>query len=137
MASSHVLIIGAGLSGLACARRLTDGGLACTVLEASDDVGGRVRTDQVDGFLLDRGFQVLLTGYPEASQALNYPERDLKPFHPGVLIHHAGEFHLLSDPLRRPQNLISTACSAVGSLSDKFRLMRLRQDALRTSCVLQ
>jgi phytoene dehydrogenase-like protein len=131
MAAHHVLIIGAGLSGLACARRLTDGGLECTVLEASDGVGGRVRTDRVDGFLLDRGFQVLLTGYPEASQALNYPALDLKPFHPGALIRHAGEFHLLSDPLRRPQDLISTVCNAVGSLSDKFRMMRLRQDALR------
>jgi phytoene dehydrogenase-like protein len=131
MTAPHVLIIGAGLAGLACARRLADAGLVCMVLEASDGIGGRVRTDRVDGFLLDRGFQVLLTGYPEASKALDYPSLALKPFRPGALIRHAGKFHLLSDPLRRPQDLISTACSSIGSFSDKFRLLRLRQDALQ------
>ena len=63
----RVLIIGAGLAGLACARRLTQSGIACTVLEGSDDVGGRVRTDRMEGFQLDRGFQVFLTGSPSAS----------------------------------------------------------------------
>ena len=61
-----VLIIGGGLAGLCCALRLQQGGLSFQVLEASDGVGGRVRTDKVEGFLLDRGFQVLLTAYPEA-----------------------------------------------------------------------
>lgn len=58
-----VAVVGAGLAGLACARRLQTAGRDVVVLEASDGVGGRVRTDVVDGFLLDRGFQVLLTGY--------------------------------------------------------------------------
>ncbi|MGZ8404697.1 MAG: FAD-dependent oxidoreductase, partial [Nitrospira sp.] len=82
----HVLIIGAGLAGLACARRLTQAGLTCTVLEASDGIGGRTRTDSVEGFQLDRGFQVFLTGYPEARTMLNYAMLDLMPFHPGALI---------------------------------------------------
>ena len=59
--SSPVVIVGGGLAGLCCAKRLREGGVPSLVLEASDDIGGRVRTDRVDGFLLDRGFQVLLT----------------------------------------------------------------------------
>ena len=61
-ATPNVVIIGAGLAGLACARRLTNAGFTCTVLEASDGIGGRVRTDRIDGFQLDRGFQVFLAG---------------------------------------------------------------------------
>ncbi len=126
-----VLIIGAGLAGLACARRLIRRGITCLVLEASDGVGGRVRTDRVDGFLLDRGFQVLLTGYPEASQILDYVSLDLKPFHPGALVRHDGRFHLVSDPLRRPQDLLTALFSPVGSLADKRLALRLRRDVLR------
>ncbi len=72
MVDADVLIVGGGLAGLCCARRLCGAGVTCRVLEASDAVGGRVRTDRMDGFLLDRGFQVLLTAYPEAQQTLDY-----------------------------------------------------------------
>jgi predicted NAD/FAD-dependent oxidoreductase len=68
-AASRVCIIGAGLAGLACARRFSEAGLACTVLERSNGVGGRARTDRVEGFQLDRGFQVFLSGYPEAARS--------------------------------------------------------------------
>lgn len=133
-----ILIIGAGLAGLACARRLIQAGVACTVLEASDGVGGRVRTDRVDGFLLDRGFQVLLTGYPEARRTLDYASLDLKPFHPGALIHYDGRFHLVSDPLRRPQDLPTVLFSPIGSLTDKRLALRLWRDALRQRlCALE
>lgn len=130
-ATPNVLIIGAGLAGLACARRLTNAGLACTVLEALDGIGGRVRTDRVEGFQLDRGFQVLLTGYPEAREMLNYPALDLRPFHSGALIHHAGRVHVMSDPFRRPQDLPQMLLSPIGSLADKFRMLRMRRDALQ------
>jgi len=73
-----VLIVGGGLAGLACARALQEKGVSFEILEASDGLGGRVRTDEVDGFLLDRGFQVLLTAYPEAQRVLNYPKLDLR-----------------------------------------------------------
>jgi len=126
----RVLIIGAGLAGLACARRLTEAGLACTVLEAADDVGGRVRTDRVEGFQLDRGFQVLLTGYPEARRALDYPSLHLHPFHPGALVRFAGRFHRVSDPFRRPQDFLETLLGPIGSFADKVRVLRLRCDAL-------
>jgi phytoene dehydrogenase-like protein len=126
----HVLIIGAGLAGLACARRLTQSGLTCTVLEASDGIGGRIRTDRVEGFQLDRGFQVFLTGYPEARETLDYPALNLMPFHPGALIRYAGRFHVMSDPFRRPQDLVQTLVNPIGSLVDKVRMLRVRQDAL-------
>ena len=83
MVDADVLIVGGGLAGLCCARRLCGAGVKCRVLEASDAVGGRARTDRLDGFLLDRGFQVLLTAYPEAQQVLDYGALDLQPFEPG------------------------------------------------------
>lgn len=129
-ATARVIIVGAGLAGLACAKHLVRRGVACTLVEASDEVGGRVRTDRVEGFQLDRGFQVLLTGYPEAGNLLDYPALQLQPFHPGALVRYAGRFHRISDPLRRPQDLLSTLTSPIGSLSDKLKIFRLRRDAL-------
>jgi len=127
----QVCIIGAGLAGLACARRLSEAGLACTVLERADGVGGRARTDRVEGFQLDRGFQVFLSGYPEARRVLDYAALDLKPFHPGALIRFAGRFHQLTDPFRRPEDLVQTLFSPIGTLADKYRLWRLRRDTLQ------
>ncbi len=83
MSRPDVLIVGAGLSGLSCALWLHEGGLSVLVLEASDGIGGGVRTDEVEGFLLDRGFQVFLMAYPEAQRVLDYGALDFKPFYPG------------------------------------------------------
>ena len=69
---ADVIVVGAGLAGLCCARELDAAGLDVLVLERGDAPGGRVRTDEVDGFLLDRGFQVFLTAYPEARRVLDY-----------------------------------------------------------------
>jgi len=98
--SPDVLIAGAGLAGLCCARRLQESGVSFQILEASDDIGGRVRTDIADGFLLDRGFQVLLTAYPEASRLLNYKKLELKAFTPGAFSWYAGRMNQLVDPWR-------------------------------------
>src|SRR5215211_8818266 len=73
-----VYVVGAGLAGLRCAGRLHTHGVAATVLEAGDGVGGRVRADRVEDFQLDRGFQVLLTAYPEAADALDYGRLELQ-----------------------------------------------------------
>lgn len=127
MLDAEVLIVGGGLAGLCCARRLCQAGVACRVLEASDAVGGRARTDRVDGFLLDRGFQVLLTAYPEAQQILDYQALDLRPFEPGALIALGGRFQRLADPWRRPRHLLRTAFSAAGTLGDKLRIAGLRR----------
>ena len=82
--TTDVAIIGGGLAGLACAKTLLEHGISCTVLESTDKVGGRVKTDCVDGFLLDHGFQVFLTAYPEAQRLLDYDTLTLKPFFSGA-----------------------------------------------------
>ena len=83
---TDVAIVGAGLAGLTCAQDLTRAGLQCTVVEATDGVGGRVRTDAVDGFLLDRGFQILLSAYPQVKQRLDTAALDIGDFEPGALV---------------------------------------------------
>src|ERR1700688_3845969 len=75
---TEVVIIGAGLAGLSCALSLEAAGVPVTLLEASDRPGGRISTDLVEGFRLDRGFQVLLTAYPEAKRLLDYDALQLK-----------------------------------------------------------
>jgi phytoene dehydrogenase-like protein len=122
-----VLIIGGGLAGLACARELTLRGVSWQLLEATDRVGGRVATDDVDGFLLDRGFQVLLDSYPEARRVLDYGELNLRPFHSGARIWLGDRFTTVSNPLEHPQHALSTAFAPIGSLADKFRILQLRQ----------
>lgn len=122
----EVIIIGAGLAGLCCARTLHQAGITFIILEASDGVGGRVRTDQVEGFLLDRGFQVLQTAYPEARRVLDYGALDLKPFYPGALVYFDGRLHRVGDPLRQPQHFFPTVFSPIGTFADKLRMARLR-----------
>jgi len=125
---AEVVIVGAGLAGLCCAQDLTRAGIGCRILEASDGVGGRVRTDRVDGFLLDRGFQILLTAYPEVRHRLDLAALQLAAFEPGAVIRVDGGFHRVADPLRRPLLLASTLRAPVGSLADKARLARLVLD---------
>jgi phytoene dehydrogenase-like protein len=125
--SPDVLVVGAGLAGLSCARQLHEKGVAVQILEASDGVGGRVRTDQVDGFLLDRGFQVLLTAYPEAQRLLNYPLLDLRSFAHGALSWYAGRMNKLVDPWRTAGAWKEALQSDFGSLTDKLRIARLRR----------
>jgi phytoene dehydrogenase-like protein len=126
-----VCIVGAGLAGLACARALTFRGVECIVLEASDGVGGRIRTDHVDGFLLDRGFQVVLTGYPELHHQLDVHRLHLQRFEPGALVRVGARFHRVADPLRQPQHLLSTLFAPIGTPMDRWRLLRLLFDVRR------
>jgi hypothetical protein len=123
---AEVVVIGAGLAGLAAATTLQQAGRDVLVLEASDGVGGRVRTDRVDGFLLDRGFQVILTGYPEAHRQLDLQALDLRPFAPGAVVWLGKRGYRLGDPFRKPSTLLDTAFSPVGSIADKVRLLALR-----------
>lgn len=127
--NERVIVVGAGLAGLCCAKRLTESGVECTVLEAADHVGGRVATDEVDGFLLDRGFQVLLTAYPEARDVLNYDRLNLQTYDPGALVRIGNSFDVISDPWRSPGRLIKTALSKVGSLGDKLKIQSLRRQS--------
>lgn len=118
-----VLIIGAGLAGLTCARRLHEAGVTCRVLEASDGVGGRVRTDVVEGFRLDRGFQVLLTAYPEAKRWLDYKALQLRPLEPGARVWCGADgWQEVADPFRSPEKLWATMNARVGTMQDKLRI---------------
>lgn len=128
---SHVIIVGAGLAGLACALALHKAGRRVLVLEASDAPGGRVRTDKVEGFLLDRGFQVLLTAYPEARRVLDYDGLRLRAFYPGALVRYGGRFHKLADPWRRPRDAAAALVAQTGSVADKLRVAALRHRVSR------
>lgn len=130
-ADLDAIIIGAGVSGLVCARHLCAEGLRCRILEAQETVGGRIQTDLLDGFRLDRGFQVFLTAYPEARAVLDYRQLKLRAFEPGALIRFGGNFHRLADPWRRPQHLLATAISPAARLWDKLRVSWFRRDTLR------
>jgi len=128
-----VLIVGAGLAGLCAARRLHEAGVSFQILEGSDGIGGRVRTDQMDGFLLDRGFQVLLTAYPEARAVLDYAALDLKKFTPGTLSWFAGGLNQLVDPWRTPGAWMDSLRSDFCTFRDKLRIARLRSRLRRKS----
>jgi phytoene dehydrogenase-like protein len=128
-----VVVVGAGLAGLAAARVTAAAGLHTVVLEASDGVGGRVRTDVVDGFRLDRGFQILLTAYPEVGAQLDLDRLRLCRFEPGARVWIGDRFVPVSDPFRRPSALIATARAPVGSIADKIRVALLRRDVVTTS----
>ncbi len=124
---ADVLVVGAGLTGLTAALRLHRQGISVRILEATDRVGGRIKTDQVDGYRLDRGFQVLLTQYPETQAWLDYDALDLKAFAPGALVlNHRGQ-HELMDPGRKPTAAFRTLMAPVGGLTDKLKMLALKQ----------
>jgi phytoene dehydrogenase-like protein len=125
MATPDVLVVGAGLAGLACALRLREIDVPFQIVDAAAGVGGRVRTDLVEGFRLDRGFQVLLPAYPEAQRVLDYAPLDLKPFKHADLIRFRGRFHRFADPRTEPWTALKSLFGPIGTLRDKLRLSAL------------
>lgn len=131
--SEQVVVVGAGLSGLSCALTLHKAGVPVSVFEASDGVGGRVRTDELEGFLLDRGFQIFLTAYPEAQNVMDYGKLDLKPFYSGAMVWYDGGFHRVSDPFRHPVDGVLCLGNPIGTLVDKLRVGLVRLKVLTKS----
>ena len=113
-ASADVVVVGAGLAGLAAARRLHAAGLDVIVTEAGDHVGGRVRTDRVDGLLLDHGFQQFNRAYP-AARIFDIDALDLRPFRPGLIVALGEQRYRIGDPRRWPTAAVSTLRAPVGS----------------------
>ncbi len=128
MTDRKIYIIGAGISGLVAAIELENAGHSPVILEAGNHIGGRVRTIEKDAYLLDVGFQVLLTAYPEAQIYLDYEALDLKKFQPGAIIFKPGDTFSIHDPLRNPLKMLNMAFSKVGTLLDKFRMYILTKE---------
>ena len=118
-------IIGAGISGLIAAQILENHGYHPIVIEASSTIGGRVKSDQVNGYTLDHGFQVLLTSYPAAKKYLNYDGLNLQKLLPGATIFKNGKAQTIGDPLRSLSLLFPTLLSSIGTLSDKVKILKL------------
>ncbi len=119
------------MAGLAAAIDLEALGHDVEIHEASDGAGGRVRTDVVDGYRLDRGFQILLEAYPEAQDLLDYDALDLQAFSAGAHVRADGEFHQLGDPIREPGQLLATLRAPIGSPLDKAKILALRVSVSR------
>jgi phytoene dehydrogenase-like protein len=124
-----VVIVGGGLAGLAAARRLDRAGLEWLLVEAADRIGGRVTTDIIDGWRLDRGFQLLNTAYPRIPALIDIAALDMRYFTSGVLVRHGGDLRRLDNPLHNPFSAAGALTSGVGTLSD-----RLKFAALATRC---
>jgi protoporphyrinogen oxidase len=118
-------IIGAGVSGLTAALVLESNGFRPVIFEASDRIGGRLKTDLIDGYQMDHGFQVLLTAYPMAQKYLNFEQLELQDFLPGATIFINQKKLTIADPTREPSLLLSTLIANPGSLSDKIKIIKL------------
>ncbi len=130
-----IIIVGAGLAGLTCAKVLVQAGREVLVLEAGDGVGGRVRSDRVDGFILDRGFQILLTAYPAVKRHLDVPALMPQKFQPGAAIAHDGKLYDVTDPTRdhNPAHLAATVANPLIGMNDKRRVLALRGEVTKRS----
>ena len=123
--SKKVYIIGAGVSGLIAANVLEGEGVNPIIIEASDRAGGRLKTDIVQNFQLDHGFQVLLSSYEAAKKYLNYKNLNLQKLKAGACIFINGKPKLFGDPTRDPKVIFSTIFSGIGTLSDKVKIAKL------------
>lgn len=133
MITAPVVIAGAGLAGLVCARRLTAAGIEVVLLEAGDRVGGRVRTDTVNGFTIDCGFQVLNTAYPALRDAVALDRLDLRRLPRGVRVRRQGSLEDLPHPLSSPTAVFRAAASGAADLRGKIALARYAGGVLASS----
>lgn len=125
---AKIYIVGAGISGLIAAQNLENYGYSPTILEGSDRAGGRVKTDIIDGYQLDHGFQVLLTAYPMAKKYLDYDALALQTLQSGALIFKGDSSSEFGNPLQDFKFLFSTLFSSLGTFADKWKVFQLNQD---------
>ncbi|GAA4283423.1 NAD(P)/FAD-dependent oxidoreductase [Brevibacterium daeguense] len=121
---TDVVVIGAGLAGLQSARRLQRSGLAVHVLEKNDGVGGRVRTERIDGFQCDRGFQVLNSSYPAVRAWIDVKALGLQRFGAGVLVRTPEALQVLTHPLNRSGRDLGALRGGLLDLRDLRGLVR-------------
>ena len=127
------IVVGAGISGLSCALELEKNGYHVQILEKENHPGGRVHSDVINGYILNRGFQVLQTGYPETKRLLDYEKLELCNLDSEVWIMNNNTIKKLYDPIQNPSNLLKAAFSNVGTFQDKLRLLQLRQSTTSRS----
>lgn len=130
MAHPSTIVIGGGLAGINCVRYLEKAGQDYRLIEATESLGGRLKTDKYQGFLLDHGFQVFLSAYPEAMQTLDYEQLDLQAFMPGAIIRINKAFQKVVDPANQPLQALGSIFAPLGSLKDKFKLASLRSKVM-------
>lgn len=129
-----VIIVGAGLGGLTCARELHRAGTPVLIIEAADTVGGRVRSERDEsGFVIDRGFQIMLSAYPALKRQVDLDSLHAAAFDAGAVIWTGTRRIPLADPLRHPASLVRDLTAPVFPLADKLRLARWALDVSRTS----
>ena len=126
-------IIGAGVSGLIAAKVLENNGYSPTIIEASASVGGRVKSDTVQGYQLDHGFQVLLTSYPAAKKYLDFKPLALQELVPGATIFKNGKSQTIGDPLRNLSLVFPTLFASIGNFSDKLKILKLNRHLKKKS----
>ena len=127
------IVVGAGISGLSCALELEKNGYHVQILEKENHPGGRVHSDVINGYILNRGFQVLQTGYPETKRLLDYEKLELCNLDSEVWVMNNNTIKKLYDPIQNPSNLLKAAFSNVGTFQDKLRLLQLRQSTTSRS----
>ena len=130
-----IAIVGAGISGLQCALILKLNGYNVTVFDKEPEVGGRMRTSEIDGFLIDHGFHVLQTAYPETSKYINYNLLECKSFKSGARIVNVSNgkvrMKLMADPWRNPIRGFFTLFNRFLSFKDLLRIAFLRRSIVK------
>lgn len=131
---TDIVIIGAGIAGLACAMKLKKNNRNFIIIEQSDRVGGRVGSIKENEYIFDLGFQVYNTEYYETNSLLNLKELKLKVFKPGASIYNGRRFEILSDPFRDPSTIFETFFSGMTTFKDKIKILTLKR-ALSSYCI--
>ena len=127
MKQVNVGIVGAGLSGLIAAKTLSSKGIEVTVFEKLNQPGGRMRTEEIDGWKLDIGFQVLLTAYPYLQKYVDFSKLNLFKLEAAATIFREGQTTAVGDPFRTRNILFKTVFSDIGSIKDKWLIFQLKR----------